>query len=116
MDTLFIRALRADTIIGVSEWERINRQVILLDLQLSVDVKRATVHDAIADTTDYNAVTKRIISFVQQSQFQLVETLAENIGELVLHEFNVRWLRLTVTKVGAIPDAAEVGITIERSR
>jgi 7,8-dihydroneopterin aldolase/epimerase/oxygenase len=61
-------------------------------------------------------VAKRIISFVENSEYQLVETLAENIAEILLDEFNVPWLRLTLNKQGAVRGVRDVGVIIERNK
>lgn len=114
MDIIFIRDLRIDTVIGIYDWERSIRQTIRLDLEMATDIARAAASDRIEDTLNYKAVAKRIIAFVEQSEFQLVETLAERIAELVLGEFAVPWLRLTLNKGGAVRGAQGVGVIIER--
>lgn len=114
MDTVFISDLRIRTIIGIYEWERKVRQTISLDLEMGTDIARAAATDAIEDTLNYKAVSKRLIAFVEASEFQLVETLAEKIAAIVLDEFDVPWLRLTVHKPGAVRGSRDVGVRIER--
>ncbi|HHO67826.1 MAG TPA: dihydroneopterin aldolase [Gammaproteobacteria bacterium] len=114
MDIIFIRDLRIDTVIGIYDWERSIRQTVSLDLEMATDIRKAAASDAIDDTLNYKAVAKRIIAFVEGSSFQLVETLAERIAELVLAEFGVPWLRLTLNKGGAVRGARGVGVVIER--
>lgn len=114
MDIIFIRDLRIDTVIGIYDWERSIRQTIRLDLEMAADIARAAASDRIEDTLNYKAVAKRVIAFVEQSEFQLVETLAERIAELVRSEFPVPWLRLTLNKGGAVRGAQGVGVIIER--
>jgi dihydroneopterin aldolase len=114
MDLIYIRNLRVDCVIGVFEWERRIRQTIAIDLDLAADIARAARTDRLEDTLDYKAISKRLIDYIGQSQFQLVETLAERIAEIVLHEFAVRWLRLRVNKRGALSHAGDVGVVIER--
>lgn len=114
MDTVYIRDLRVETVIGIYEWERRVRQTVVLDLEMAADVARAAATDSIADALDYKAVAKRLIAFVEASQFQLVETLAERAAEIVLAEFQVPWLRLQVNKQGALRGARDVGVVIER--
>ena len=114
MDIIFIRDLRIDTVIGIYDWERSIRQTVSLDLEMATDIRKAAASDAIDDTLNYKAVAKRIIAFVEESSFQLVETLAERIAELVLAEFGVPWLRLTLNKGGAVRGARGVGVVIER--
>jgi dihydroneopterin aldolase len=114
MDIIFLRDLRIDTIIGIYDWERSTRQTVSLDLEMATDIRKAAATDHIDDTLNYKAVAKRLISFVSESEFQLVETLAERICEIVLAEFNVPWVRLTLNKGGAVRGAKGVGILIER--
>lgn len=114
MDIVYIRALRIDTVIGIYEWERKTRQTIVLDVEMSADIARAAATDSIQDTLDYKAVSKRLIQFVGESRFQLVETLAERCAQIVREEFGVRWVRLTLNKAGAVRGADAVGVVIER--
>ena len=114
MDIIFITDLRIETIIGIYDWERKVRQTISLDLEMGADIQRAAATDAIADTLDYKAISKRLIEFVGSSEYQLVETLAEKIAEIVTGEFAVPWLRLTVHKPGAVRGSRDVGVIIER--
>ena len=114
MDIVFIRELRADTVIGVYDWERTIRQQVVLDLELGSDNRRAAASDAIEHAVDYAAISARLLSFIEGSEFQLVETLAEQLAELVLTEFSVPWLRLRLCKPGAVAAAKDVGVIIER--
>ena len=114
MDTVFINDLRIETIIGIYDWERKVRQTISLDLEMGTDIRRAAETDSIEDTLNYKAVAKRLIAFVEASEYQLVETLAEKIAAIVLSEFSVPWLRLTVHKPGAVRGSRDVGVVIER--
>ncbi len=114
MDTVFINDLRIETIIGIYDWERKVRQTISLDLEMGTDIRRAAETDAIEDTLNYKAVAKRLIAFVEASEFQLVETLAEKIAAIVLTEFSVPWVKLTVHKPGAVRGSRDVGVIIER--
>jgi 7,8-dihydroneopterin aldolase/epimerase/oxygenase len=114
MDIVYIKELRADAVIGVYDWERDIRQELVLDLELASDNRRAASSDAIADAVDYDAISRRVLAYVQGSEFQLIETLAERVADLVLAEFAIPWLRLRVGKPGAVKEAADVGIVIER--
>ncbi len=116
MDIVYLHDLKIECIIGIFDWERRVKQTIVLDLDMATDIRCAAATDRIEDTLDYKAVSKRVIEFVSGSQFQLVETLAEKIGEIVLNEFQVPWVRVRVNKRGAIRNAADVGVVIERSR
>lgn len=114
MDKVYIRDLRIDTVIGIYDWEREVRQTVSLDLEMATDIRRAAHSDSIEDTLNYKAVAKRLIQYVGDSDFQLVETLAERCAALVLDEFDVPWLRLRLSKPGAVRGSRDVGIIIER--
>ena len=116
MDRVFINDLRIETIIGIYDWERKVRQTISLDLEMGTDIRKAAASDAIEDTLNYKAVAKRLIAFVEASEYQLVETLAEKIAAIVLDEFSVPWLKLTVHKPGAVRGSRDVGVIIERGQ
>jgi dihydroneopterin aldolase len=115
-DVLYLHDLRVDCIIGIWDWERQTRQTIVLDLDMGVDIRAAAASDDLHDTLDYKAVAKRVIAFVEASEFRLVETLAERVAGLILREFPVPWLRLRLDKRGAIRGAGQVGLLIERRR
>jgi dihydroneopterin aldolase len=114
MDTVFISDLKIETIIGIYDWERKVKQTISLDLEMGADIRKAAATDAIEDTLNYKAVAKHLIAFVEASEYQLVETLAEKIAKIVLSEFSVPWLKLTVHKPGAVRGSRDVGVIIER--
>ena len=115
-DTIFLNGLEVECIIGFIDWERRIKQRVVIDFELPVDCARAAVHDAVEDTLDYKLVSKRIIAFVEASQFKLVETMAERLARLVLDEFAVDWIRLRINKPGAIRGSRDVGVSIERHR
>ena len=115
-DTIFLSDLRVDAIVGIWDWERKIRQVVSIDLQMGADIRKAAATDSIEDTLNYKSVAKRIQQFVGDSEFQLVETLAERIAELVLTEFDVPWVDVRVNKPGAIRGARDVGVRIRRAR
>ena len=114
MDIIYLHDLRIDTMIGVFDWERRIRQTVILDLDMAADIRRAAASDDLVDTLNYKAVAKRLIDFVRHSEFQLVETLAERVAQLLLEEFAIPWLRLRINKTGAIRGARDVGVLIER--
>ena len=116
MDIVFIRELKIDTVVGIYDWERRIRQAVVMDLEMGADVARAAKSDRIEDTLDYKSVAKRLIQFVSEAEFQLVETLAENVAELVMREFGVRWIRVTLNKPGAVSGSKSVGVVIERGK
>ena len=114
MDIIYLKDLKIETIIGIYDWERETKQVVSLDLEMASDIRKAAASDDIEDTLNYKAVAKRLISFVEESEFQLVETMAERITEIVLNEFSVPWVHLRINKQGAIRGASDVGVIIER--
>jgi len=114
MDIVFLRDLRIETVIGIYDWEREIRQSVVLDIEMGADVAKAAASDSIDDAINYKSVAKRLIAFVGESRFQLVETLAERCAEIILSEFGVPWVRLSVNKVGAVRGARDVGVIIER--
>jgi dihydroneopterin aldolase len=114
MDIVYIRELEIKTIIGIFDWERDQRQVVSLDLEMGTDIRAAASTDNIEQALDYKAVAKRLIDFVEKSEFYLVETLAERIAAIVLEEFDVKWLKLRLGKPGAVTGSKDVGVIIER--
>jgi len=114
MDIVYIRELEVRTIIGIYDWEREQRQVVSLDLEMGFDNRPAASTDNIDQALDYKAVAKRLIDFIEGSEFFLVETLAERVAEIVLNEFQVPWLRLRLGKPGAVTGSKDVGVVIER--
>jgi 7,8-dihydroneopterin aldolase/epimerase/oxygenase len=116
MDIIYLRDLRIDTVIGVYRWEREVKQTLAIDLELGTDIRPAAKSDAVADTLNYKDIAKRVTAFVEQSRYQLVEALAEAVAKLVLDEFPVPWLRLSVNKQGAVRGVRDVGVVIVRHR
>lgn len=114
MDTVFINDLRIDTVIGIYDWERQVRQTLSIDLEMAADTSRAAESDDIAFTINYHAVAERVSAFVAESEFLLVERLAEAVVELIRKEFSVAWVRLLLRKPGAVVNARDVGLIIER--
>lgn len=115
-DRIFLRGLAVDCIIGFVDWERRVKQTVVIDLEMSIDCRRAAIRDEVAETLNYKTVAKRLIAFVAASSFNLVETLVERIAALILEEFGVAWVRVTLSKPGAIRGARDVGVMIERTR
>jgi dihydroneopterin aldolase len=113
-DIVFIRALRIDTVIGVYDWERQVQQSLLLDLEMQTDNRRAAASDSVDDALDYSAVAARLREYAADHNVQLMETLAERFAELLREEFDLAWLRLRLCKPGAVADARDVGVIIER--
>jgi 7,8-dihydroneopterin aldolase/epimerase/oxygenase len=114
MDKIFIHALKTEAVIGIFDWERQVKQTVLIDFEISADIRKAAASDSIDDTLNYKRVAKRVLAFVEQSAFHLIETLAEHVAMLVLEEFGVAWIRVTLSKPGAIRSSRDVGVILER--
>lgn len=116
MDIVFIRDLQVETVIGIYDWERKIKQIISLDIDMATDIQKAANSDNIDDTLSYKTVAKRLIAFVEESEYELVEALAEKICAIIREEFNVPWVRLTLNKPGAVRGSRSVGVIIERGQ
>jgi len=116
LDIVFIEDLRIDTIIGIYDWERKIKQTISLDIEMAADNTKPAASENIDDALNYKAVAKRMITFTEDSQFQLVETLAERLIEIIMTDFNVPWCRLKLSKLGAVTGSRSVGVIIERGQ
>jgi len=115
-DRVFIEDLKIETVIGIFDWERKIRQTISLDIEMAWDIQAAAETDHIDQALDYKSVAKRLIAYVSSSEFQLVETLAERCAQIILEEFQVSWLKLRLSKPGAVRGSRNVGVIIERQR
>ena len=116
MDTVSIKGLKAASVIGCYDWERDIRQTLVIDLELKADFARAAETDAISEALDYAAISQRVIAACDAARFQLLEALAEHLAALLLTEFAITGLRITIAKPGAVPEAEGVGVVIERAR
>jgi len=116
MDKIFIHALKTEAIIGIFDWERQVKQTVLIDIEIAADIRKAALTDAIADTLNYKRMAKRVLAFVEASQFHLVETLAEHVAMLILEEFGVAWVNIVLSKPGAVRGSRDVGVALERDR
>jgi len=116
MDKIFIHALKTEAIIGIFDWERQVKQTVVIDIEISADIAKAALSDSIEDTLNYKRIAKRVLAFVEESKFHLVETLAERLAMLLLEEFGVAWVRISLSKPGAIRSSRDVGVMLERDR
>jgi dihydroneopterin aldolase len=114
MDTIYLHGLTVDAVIGIWEWERKIRQKVVIDIDMDADIRKAAASDSVDDTLNYKLVAKRVIDLAETSGFQLVETLAERVAEIVRNEFDVPWVRVKINKPGAIRGSRDVGVIIER--
>src|SRR5271170_3202071 len=116
MDKIFVHALKTEAIIGIFDWERQVKQTVIVDIDIGADVRKAALSDSIEDTLNYKRVAKRVLAFVENSQFHLVETLAEHLAMLMLEEFGVASVGISLSKPGAIRSSRDVGVVLERDR
>lgn len=116
MDIIFINDLRIEAVIGIFDWERKTKQVVILDIEMAGDCRKAAASDNVEDTVSYKTVAKRLIEYVGNSEHRLVETLAERCAEIILEEFKLPWVKLRVNKQGALRGARDVGVVIERGQ
>ncbi len=116
MDKIFITALRVDAVIGIYDWERKILQKLLIDMEMATDISEAAGSDDIQHTLNYKEISDRVVEFASQSSFGLIETLASKIADLVIDEFSVPWIRVTVHKPGAIEAATDIAVMIERGQ
>jgi dihydroneopterin aldolase len=115
MNIVYISELRINTVIGVYDWERDIKQTVVVDLEMSTDNQRAALEDNLVFTLDYGAIAASITAFVEASSYQLLESLAEAIADLVMTDFGVQQLKLKLGKPGAVENARDVGVIILRS-
>ena len=116
MDLVYIHGLEIETIIGIFDWEREQKQTVVITLEMGTNIVPAAASEDIGKALDYKKVANRLIAFIESAEFLLIETMAEQIAQLVLEEFEVPWLRLQVGKPGAITGAKDVGVIIERGQ
>ena len=116
MDTIYVHGLSVDTVIGIFDWERKIRQKVVLDVEMAVDITASASTEDIDRTVSYKEVSDRLTQFVEQSEFLLVETMAEEVAGLILEEFPVPFVRIKLGKPDAIANAKDVGVMIERGQ
>jgi dihydroneopterin aldolase len=116
MDTVFISNLEVSAIIGANNWERQVKQILVFDVEMATNVRKAASKDNLEDALDYSAVANKIEVFVNNSEFQLIETLAERVAELLMVNFGIEWLRLQVNKPRPLSGRHVVGVSIERGK
>ncbi len=115
-DKIYVEDLRVKATIGIFDWEKKIKQEVSISYEIPHDNKKAAAIDAIEATTDYKSITKAIIAFVENNKFELVETFAERIAEMVIKDFNIAEIRLRVSKPGALRYSKDVGVIIERNK
>jgi dihydroneopterin aldolase len=114
MDIVYVRGLEVKTVIGVYEWEREIKQPVTVDLDMASDISEAAKTDDHKHVLDYKVVCVRVTEFIEKSDLQLLEAMAEEIAKLIRSEFHVPWVRVRIGKPAAITGAKDVGVVIER--
>lgn len=114
MDRVFIEGLKVDALIGVYDWEREILQPLELDIEMATDIRPAADNDDLSMTLDYFAISAAITELVEKSSFKLIESLAEAVSKLILEQFSVCWVRIKVSKPGAVANARNVAVQISR--
>ena len=114
MDTIFLEQVAVKTILGVPEWERLQPQTIMLDIEIGYDLTKSCQSDAIEDTIDYGMVVKRIRETLKENRFKLVEALAEHLCQLILQEFKAESVKVKVAKPNILAGLKALGVMIER--
>jgi len=116
MDIVFIKQLQVDTIIGVYDWEKTIQQSLFLDIALHSDQRAAAASDDIKLTLDYAVIAEKVTQLITQQPIELIETVAERVAQMLLNEFAIEMVEITVSKPGAVPQAQTVGVSIVRRR
>ncbi len=114
MDKIIIRDLKISTIIGTFDWERKEKQDLILNIEISCDLRKAGKSDKLEDTVDYKTMKKRIIDLVEKSEFFLIEKTAGSVAELCLATRGVKSVKVTVDKPSALRYSRSVAVEIER--
>ena len=114
MDRIFIKDLSVETIIGIYDWERVTRQRVVLDLEMSADIAKAALAENVDATLNYKTLFETLTNFIENSEFRLIETMAERVTDIIQQDFGVQWVKLTLHKPDALPSTTDVGVIIER--
>ena len=116
LDTVHIEQLELDCIIGINPWERLTKQRITIDIEITADLSAAGKSDAIEDTINYRTIAKAVTSEIEESSYGLVEAMAARIVEICLEDERAQSVIVTIRKPGAVRKAAAVGVIVRRSR
>ncbi|WP_260261023.1 bifunctional dihydroneopterin aldolase/7,8-dihydroneopterin epimerase [Vibrio intestinalis] len=116
MDKVFIEQLEVITTIGVYDWEQEIKQKLVLDIEMAHDNRPAGKSDDVVDALDYSKVSEAVLNHIENGRFLLVERVAEEIAEIIMTQFNVPWIKIRLTKPGAVAQAKGVGVVIERGQ
>ena len=116
MDIIFLHGIEANCVVGVWEWEKQITQKIIVDIDVSADIAASAASDELQDTLNYKAVAESVINMLEKSRFQLIETMVEEVAQLVMKEFSVPWIKVRINKGGAVKHVRNVGVQVERGQ
>ncbi len=112
MNFIYIKELAVNTIIGIHDWERANKQEVKISIKLFPASEIVPDNDEITGTLNYQTVAELVTKRVEDSQFMLVEKLAQFVGNLLLAQFELERVEIQIGKPAAIPNAAEAGVSL----
>ena len=116
MDSILVRDLRFEVLIGIHKRERHVAQVVSIDLDIGIPGTMVFASDKVADTIDYEQVALGIRKLAASGHFKLVETFADRIARLIIDDFKAPWVKVSAAKIGILPNAKFVGVSIERKK
>ena len=116
MDSILVRDLRVEVLIGIHKRERHVAQIVSIDLDIGIPGTAVFATDKVADTIDYEQVALKIGALAGSGHFRLVETFADRIAKLLTDDFKAPWVRVSAAKIGILPNAKFVGVSIERGK
>ena len=114
MYTVFIKNLEIEAIIGIYDFERTTAQKVVFDIDMSWDISKAAKSENINDALNYKTLSDHLKDYVGNSEFQLIETLAEKVAAIVLEQYGVQTVSLTLHKPNALDGETDVGVKIVR--
>lgn len=116
MDKIIINGLQVHALIGVYDWERTKKQPLIVDVEMQLDLTKASVSDDVNDTVDYAAVASRLEDVANNSSYELLEALSRHMIDELLHAFPIASVALTMVKPGILPNAQKVAVQLYRER
>jgi 7,8-dihydroneopterin aldolase/epimerase/oxygenase len=116
LDIVFIKALKCQTIVGIHAWERVALRPVLIDLDIDAGEESAFTHDNAGGLMNYDSISRRLQDLLPSLAYKTIERLAQHVADVVLDEFSAPYVRVTLSKPGAVAGAAMVGVSIERRR
>ena len=116
LTTIHIKDLTLKTIVGIFDWERVNKQKVVINLWMDYDARRAIQTDEIKHAVDYKIITKKILKEIPASRFFLIEKLAQEVLDIVWEEKKIVKAVVRVDKPGALRYARSVSVELVQKR